>query len=223
MSARESGEELQKLMRRSHVVDLEALYTTLGTRSRMTVFRRLREVDYLTSFTHGGRYYTLTDLPQFDEHGLWFFHGIGFSRAGTLKSTLVKLVGAADAGQTHKELQALLHVRVHNALLGLVRDQLIGRERLEKLYLYVSAAAKRAAAQLKRRRELFAGAAEVITEVPVVLVVAVLLELVREGPVMIAPSVVAKRLGARGISATLDQVKQVFASHGLTTSKKTPR
>ena len=108
---------------------------------------------------------------------------------------------------------------MHNALLGLVRDQLIGRERLEKLYLYVSAAAKRAAAQLKRRRELFAGAAEA----PVVLVIEVLLELVREGPVMIAPSVVAKRLGARGISATLDQVKQVFASHWLTTSQNTPR
>lgn len=223
MPEEENGEGLQKLVRRSHVVTLEDLYTALDTRSRMTVFRRLRMVDYLTSFTHGGRYYTLIDVPQFDDNGLWFFQGIGFSHAGTLKSTLVKLVVAADAGHTHNELQALLHVRVHNALLGLVRDQLISRERIEKLYLYVSAAAKRAAAQTRRRRELFAGAAETVTEVPVVLVIEVLLELVREGPVLTAPSVVAKRLGARGISATVDQVKQVFASHGLATSKKTPR
>ena len=223
MQAKERSKKLQKLVQRSHVVDLEALYATLGTRSRMTVFRRLREVAYLTSFTHGGRYYTLTDVPQFDEHGLWFFQGVGFSRVGTLKSTLVELVNAADAGHTHNELQALLHVRVHNALLELVRAQHIGRERIEKLYLYVSAAAKRAAAQVSRRRELLASTAKAVTEVPVMLVIAVLLELVREGPVLLAPSVVAKRLGARGISATMAQVEQVFAGHGLVPGKKTPR
>ncbi|MFH1567079.1 MAG: hypothetical protein ABIL09_03700 [Gemmatimonadota bacterium] len=55
------------------------------------------------------------------------------------------------------------------------------------------------------------------------LVIEVLLELVRAGPVLLAPSVVAKRLGARGISATMAQVEQVFAGHGLVAGKKTPR
>jgi len=201
-------------------MDFPSIIKAAKGRSRRSVFRDLAVLDYLTSFTHAGRYYTLTDIPQFDEHGLWFFQGIGFSRAGTLKRTLVELVGAADAGHTHNELQSLLHVRVHNALLGLVREQLIGRERIEKLYLYVSATAKRAAAQVTRRRELLA---EAVIEVPVMLVIAVLLELVRASPLLLAPSVVLKRLGARGISATMTQVEHVFAEHGLAAGKKSPR
>ncbi|MFH1464227.1 MAG: hypothetical protein ABIO70_07560 [Pseudomonadota bacterium] len=214
---------LEQLLRRKRVLDLPSIARATEDRSRRSLFRDLVALGYLTSYTHAGRYYALTDVPQFDEHGLWFFQGIGFTRAGTLKRTLVELVGAAEAGHTHNELQSLLHVRVHNTLLGLVRDQLIGRERIEKWYLYVSAATERAAAQVARRRTLLLGAAEAIIEVPAVLVIEVLLELVRAGPVLLAPSVVAKRLGARGISATMAQVEQVFAGHGLVAGKKTPR
>jgi hypothetical protein len=53
----------------------------------MTVFRRLREVGYRTSFTHRGQYYTLAERPEFDASGLWFHGDIGFSRSGTLKET----------------------------------------------------------------------------------------------------------------------------------------
>ena len=53
----------------------------------MSVFRRLRELGYLSSYTHNGRYYTLAGVPDFDENGLWFHRGIGFSQVGTLKET----------------------------------------------------------------------------------------------------------------------------------------
>jgi len=112
----EAERRLKRLLRRKQVMDFPSIIKAAKGRSRRSVFRDLAVLDYLTSFTHAGRYYTLTDIPQFDEHGLWFFQGIGFSRAGTLKRTLVELVGAADAGHTHNELQSLLHVRVHNAL-----------------------------------------------------------------------------------------------------------
>jgi hypothetical protein len=42
-------------------------------RSRRSLFRDLASLGYLTSFTHAGRYYTLADIPQFDERGLWFY------------------------------------------------------------------------------------------------------------------------------------------------------
>jgi len=60
---------LRRLFRKSLVADLDALFETLHTHSRMTVLRRLKDVGYLSSFTHTGRYYTLADIPRFDEHG----------------------------------------------------------------------------------------------------------------------------------------------------------
>ena len=56
-------------------------------------------------------------------------------------------------GRTHAELRHLLGVRVHNTLLGLVREERIARQQFEGLHLYVSANAERAAQQMERRIE----------------------------------------------------------------------
>jgi len=48
---------------------LEALKRALGTSATMTVFRRLKLLRYRTSYSHRGRYYTLADIPRFDEQG----------------------------------------------------------------------------------------------------------------------------------------------------------
>ena len=132
-SRQESIKALHTLVRRVPVVTLETLFNTLGTRSRMTAFRRLRQVGYLSSFTHGGRWYTLSDIPKFDPQGLWFHRDIGFSRAGTLKQTVAVQVEEAPEGRTHGELQHLLRVRVHNTLLDLLRQGRLGRERWQRL------------------------------------------------------------------------------------------
>ncbi len=205
-----AAEALRRRFRRRAVLELDALLRMLGTRSRMTVFRRLKEVGYLCSYTHAGRCYTLVDIPQFDDHGLWFHQGVGFSRAGTLKQTVVELVDTADDGRTHSELECLLRVRVHNTLLGLVRGGRIGREPVGSVYLYVSVDAIRAAEQIGRRKAS-AAPAPVSTGV----VIAVLVEALQASEALVAPSVVAPRLRARGMTVTPEQVEQVYTQHGL--------
>jgi hypothetical protein len=91
-----SAKTLRSQFRRTVVADIGELFVILKTQSRMSVFRRLREVGYRSSYTHAGRYYTLLDIPRFDERGLWFHQDVGFSRFGTLKSTLIAL---ADTDQ----------------------------------------------------------------------------------------------------------------------------
>ena len=66
LSKKTSKEVLQKLFRRRMIADLNMLYQTIETHSRMSVFRRLRELRYLSSYSHAGRYYTLADIPQFE-------------------------------------------------------------------------------------------------------------------------------------------------------------
>ena len=214
-------ETLRKAFTRRPVAELTDLLRLLETRSRMSVFRRLRDVGYLTSFTHGGRYYTLADIPQFDDNGLWFWQEVGFSAAGTLKETTVQDVQASDAGRTHHELKRLLRVRVHNALLGLVREGRIGRESLGRLHLYVSADTDRAAEQLVRRGKLMETAALDVVPLSSELTVEVLVEIVHVSEVHVDPPLVAKRLVARGIPVSVAQVEEVSRQYGLDDEKKT--
>ena len=63
------------------------LKTALGTQVDLTVFRKLKQLAYRTSYSHRGSYYTLDETPRFDEQGLWSFESVWFSRQGTLSDT----------------------------------------------------------------------------------------------------------------------------------------
>ena len=206
------------LFRRQGIADLNVLFTVLETQSRMSAFRRLSDIGYFSSYSHAGRYYTLRDIPQFDRDGLWQYQGVGFSRYGSLKSTVEHLVDDAEAGRTHSELYVRLQVRVHNTLLELVRGQRIGREPFGGQYLYVSAKSARATAQLALRGRQQEGAAT--AQLPSSVVIEVLLELVQGARVQPDAGRVATRLAARGLAVTTEQVEAVFARYEL---KKTAR
>src|SRR5271157_2493502 len=143
----QSRQALTRLFQRQSITDLATLSAALETSSRMSVFRRLSVFGYLSSYSHAGRYYTLRDIPRFDRDGLWRYQGVCFSRDGSLKATVERLVEQSDAGRTHPELHARLQVRVHNTLLDLVEDRRIARETWRGHYLYVSATAARAESQ----------------------------------------------------------------------------
>src|SRR5574341_301129 len=101
-----SRQTLTRLFQRQSIADLATLSAALRTSSRMSVFRRLSVLGYLSSYSHAGRYYTLRDIPQFDPHGLWQYQGVGFSRHGSLKTTVERLVEQSEAGRTHPEVHA---------------------------------------------------------------------------------------------------------------------
>jgi hypothetical protein len=219
-SVQKAIEALRKLARWKSVFDLKAVFGALGTRSRMTAFRRLRQVGYFSSFTDGGRYYTLRNTPKFDAHGLWFRKDIGFSRAGTLKQTVALLVEQASDGRTHDELQHLVRVRVHNTLLDLLREGRVGRERLQRVFLYVSTDPERAAAQVAARKELAASLAEMLRVATDEEVVEILVEALRAAPEVPTPDLVARRLVARGVHLEPHHVEQVYEEHGLAPGEK---
>jgi hypothetical protein len=204
-------------------MDISALRDALGGRSRRSIFRDLASIGYFSSYTHTGRYYTLAHIPEFDEHDLWFFQDIGFARAGTLIRTLVVLTHEADAGKTHMELEQQLRLRVHNTLLALVKEERIGRERIEGAYLYLSTEQGRAAEQLARRKELWAESEQGVVVLTDTTVIEVLREALVAGGVLVAPRVVAARLLSRGVVVAIEQVKEVFARYRIDAEKKTAR
>ena len=122
LTPQESETKLKRFFGKYRVGQLEDLFQLLQTRSRMSVFRRLKTLGYLSSFTHAGRYYTLANLPEFDRWGLWFHRQVGFSKVGTLKATIVELVQSASDGMTPKEMRGLLRLPVSNTLYNTLHE-----------------------------------------------------------------------------------------------------
>ena len=212
---------LRNLFRRSPIAQLDALYRALKTRSRMSVFRRLSLLGYLTSYTHTARYYTLREIPQFDEFGLWHYGGVGFCRAGTLKAAVAELVEKSEAGRTHREVQDMLRVRVRNELLNHVRAGQMGRRLLDdKHWLYVSAEPARAAKQWARRQTQGQRAAEALGALTSAVTIEVLVEVLLASRVHVSPQEVARRLSRRGVTVAVQHVEWVFERYVLGKKKR---
>ena len=123
----ERDETACKFLKCNLIATIDELKTAMGTEATMTVFRSLSRLGYRTSYSHRGRYYTLLDVPDFDESGLWSCRAARFSRHGNLLETVAALVVRSEAGFTPAELEAVLQVEVKHALLQLVRRGTIAR------------------------------------------------------------------------------------------------
>jgi predicted transcriptional regulator len=151
---------LRCLLKKQKIATLDELKQAIGTTCTMTVFRRLKELGYRTSYSHRGKFYTLADTPQFDNDGLWSHQSVGFSRFGNLLHTTQEFVEQAAAGFTAAELRSLLHVEVKQSLLQLVRQKQLRRERMGRHFVYWARAKERRTRQ-KQQRQAYEAAWEI--------------------------------------------------------------
>ena len=148
------AEDLARVLRRAQVATMPELKQALGTEVDVTVFRKLKQLAYRTSYSHRGSYYTLDENAHFDENGLWSFRSVWFSRQGTLLNTAEACVETSAIGYFAEELDHLLHVATKEPLLRLVQQERIAREPVSGLYLYCSADADLRQRQLQARLRL---------------------------------------------------------------------
>src|SRR3989304_7416637 len=86
------ADDLAKALRRSKIATMSELKKALGTEVDVTVFRKLKQLAYRTSYSHRGSYYTLVETPLYVPKGLWSFQSVWFSRQGTLLDTFQAFV-----------------------------------------------------------------------------------------------------------------------------------
>lgn len=125
-------------LKRNKIGTLDQLKKELCTNSTMTVFRKLKSLEYRSSYSHRGKYYTLNSIAEFDETGLWSFNSIWFSKYGNLIETTCEFVDQSKAGFSAQELFQVLNVEVKHPLLALFKQNRIYREKISNILIYFS-------------------------------------------------------------------------------------
>ena len=113
---RRSAQLLLDLLKVKSVVKFQDILAALNDASSATAFRYLQQVPYRSSYNHNGRYYAIYEPSRYDRFGLFHHGDIYFSRDGTLKATVRRLILESEAGFTQREMQELLRVRVQSCL-----------------------------------------------------------------------------------------------------------
>jgi len=212
--------KVENIFRKRRVITISDLFEVIGSSSRMTVFRRLRNIDYVSSYTHAGRYYTLYDIARFDEDGIWFYDDIGFSQNGSLKNTVTCMVHNSTAGKFHSELERQLRVRVHNVLLDLVKSKQTDRIKFQGQFLYLSTDKARCTKQVEKRDTLSLQLQCIPGFISESMVIEILAEVVRQSKKHPRADQVASALIARGLPIAESDVKTVFDQYDI--EKKIP-
>lgn len=129
----------------------------IGSASPRTVFRKLKKLEYISSYSHRGKYYTLGSIARFAAQGLWCFRSVWFSRFGNLLETAEAFVQRSDTGYSARELKEILGVKTKHALAQLVQECRLQREKHGAVYVYFSTD-KASARKQQRARNVHAKA-----------------------------------------------------------------
>lgn len=97
---------------------------------------KLKEWQTYNSYNKNGKYYTMPTVPRFNEHGLWCYKGVCFSKHGNLKNTVVHLVNQAQSGLTGKQIGEILGLPSRSFLHHFRDSRGLLREKHEGVYVY---------------------------------------------------------------------------------------
>ena len=206
--------ELQDLLTafRQHKVLTKDQLLAATQCSNMTAWRLLKRHGYFTSYNCNARYYTLAGIPEFDEHGLWSFRGIHFSRWGSLTETMIALVANSDTGMTPEQLQQVLQLKnIRSGLGRLVQQGRLAREKIGGRFVYfpVGDTSRRR----QRRLELETPAAMP----PLEHVIALLVEMIQRP--RNTPRQWAQRLARQQIRLSTQDIRKVLDHYGIDVKK----
>ena len=124
--------------RRQKIITIEHLVRLLKC-SVITARRRLKKWQTYTSINKNGRYYTLPQIPVFDQNGLWKYQTVIFSKHGNLKQTIVALITGSPKGLSAVDIGQLVDLVPNSSFLSQFKDVPgVKREKHQGRYIYLS-------------------------------------------------------------------------------------
>lgn len=176
-----------------------------------TVRRRLKEWGVYTSYNHNGRYYTLPKTPDFDDHGLWRYQGVFFSKHGNLKQTVVYLISCSNGGFSSSELGKILGLQPRSFLSHFRANPELHREKISGQWVWFAANPKIGKQQkLIRLTQDEAKPHPMPSDMEAVMI---LVDLINHPNS--ALEAIAQRLRNKGLVVKVEAIRELLAHHGL--------
>lgn len=201
-----------KYLHNKKVVTLDELASHLD-RSPRTVQRLFSRWRVINSYNGNGRFYTLENVPIFDNDGLWKYRGAFFSRFGNLPETFVQLVENSQAGLTASQAGDLIELRPSSFLWSLRNHPALKREKHQGLYVYFSSVSARYDTQ-KQQRNLMQNAGRLPTSLEAV---AILVEKIKHPD--LSTEELSRRLKVQKLFIDSATIQNLFVRHALTVKK----
>ncbi len=142
MKTKITKESLQQLFAKRNLWTSQELMNYFDC-TYQCLWSNLRQLNYLSSYTHNSKYYTLSTIAEFDKNGIWFcsdpiIGDVGFTKHVTAKSLIISLINSSTSGMTEDEISAIVNIRVLNQLNILSLNAAIKKEKLGRKYRYFS-------------------------------------------------------------------------------------
>jgi len=209
--------DIRKAFARKKVISKAELLQDCGC-SAMTAWRLLRQVGYCRSYNHNARYFTLASTPEFDDHGLWTYQDIRFSKWGTLPETIIAVIEKSPGGMTAQELAEFLRVRnVKPLLTRLILNGRLWREALEGAFVYLTPEQSRHDQQMQHRRTEITVAPRLARLPEPPQIIALLVEMIRNPQQ--TPQHWARRLARNNVPLGTQDIRAVMEHYQLTVKK----
>jgi len=145
--------DLKRLILKNKMSTMVEMKEVMGTKVDATIFRKLRELHYLRSYSHRGKYYTVPEVVRFDANELWSCRAVHFSKQGSLLNAIAHHVDRSVSGYFEYEIESLLHVTVRVAVLKLLKENRISRQKVAGRYLYCSSRMRKRNRQYNDRKK----------------------------------------------------------------------
>lgn len=124
--------------RRQKIITIGQLVKLLKC-SVITARRRLKKWQTYTSINKNGCYYTLPQIPVFDQNGLWKYQTILFSKHGNLKQTIVELITDSQKGLSAVQIGQLVDLVPNSSFLSQFKNVPgVKREKHQGRFIYLS-------------------------------------------------------------------------------------
>jgi len=196
--------------KKEKVVTVVLLSTWLAC-SVATARRRLKAWGAYTSYNCNGRCYTLPEIAEFDDNGLWRYRGIFFSKHGNLKQTIVHLVTHSEQGLSGAELGELLGLQPRSFLSHFRDHPALYREKLMGRWIWFSADPESAEKQKQTRlTQAVAKGPRMPSDMEAVMI---LVDLIAHPNSDLDQ--ISRRLKAKGFDIDVEAIRQLLVRHGL--------
>ncbi len=217
MQSKESRlRSLSRVIRASKISTFDDILARMEC-STITLRRDLDSLNGITSYTHRGTYVTLPDIPAFDETGMWFCKGVGFTTFKNSFELIVNTINEAKDGITREELEARLRIKISKQIQLLMAKGRLHRVKLGAKYYYISA---ELAKDKNRQLELLGADIEehIDKKVRLTDLVAVLKAVLVEHEIDIKN--LKKLVRKYSLDVPVQKVEQLILTYDLTSKKK---